>query len=128
MGLNRKHLEHLLSWLVALKSGRGSITSWIFRIRDFLVFILMLPFSKYFAFVFFMLITDNIFLFTAPLMRAPFYVNSRPNVDTVCFQKNQRVFMALKKSFSKNLTDFLSFAFNCYSFGSLIFKFNHSKI
>ena len=38
------------------------------------------------------------------------------------FSENQSVFMALRKSFSKNLTEVLSFAFNCYSFGSLIFN------
>ena len=37
----------------ATKSGRVSTISWILRIRDFLVFILMLPFFKLFRFCFF---------------------------------------------------------------------------
>ena len=41
----------------------------------------------------------------APLMTAPIYINLRPNVDSL-FSENQRVFMALRKSFSKNLTEF----------------------
>ena len=34
-----------------------------------------------------MLITDNVFLFMAPLMTTPIYVNIRPNVDTFVFRE-----------------------------------------
>ena len=43
------------------KSGRGLITSWTHRIRDFLVLFWCCLFSKFFAFVFLMLINDKIF-------------------------------------------------------------------
>ena len=112
---------------LATKSGRGLILSWTLRIRDFLVFILMLPFFKIFCFCFLMLITDNIFLFTAALMTAPIYVNMWINVDTVCFQRT-KAFLWLWGRILVKLTEFSSFAFNCYSFGSLNFNFNRSKI
>ena len=85
----------------ATKSGRGSIISWTLRIRDFLVFILMLPSFKIFCFCFFNVNYRQYFLSLAPLMTTPIYVNLRPKLDTVCFQRTKRVFMALKTSFIK---------------------------
>ena len=87
----------------------------------------MLPSFKIFCFCFLMLITDNIFLFTAALMTAPIYVNMWINVDTVCFQRT-KAFLWLWGRILVKLTEFSSFAFNCYSFGSLNFNFNRSKI
>ena len=78
----------------ATKSVRGSIISWILRIRDFLVFILMLPFFKLFCFCFFNVNYWQHFLFTAPLMTTQFNVNLRSNIDTVCF-KGTRGFLRL---------------------------------
>ena len=73
----------------ATESGRGSTISWILRIRDFLVFILMLPFFKIFSFCFFNVNYWQHFLFKAPLMIALIYVNLKPNVDMVCFQRTK---------------------------------------
>ena len=94
----------------------GSETSW------FLFWCCI--FSKYFAFGFFlMLTTDDIFFHGSD-----FYSPNLRLIEAKCrynlFSENQGVFMALRKSFSKLLV----FAFNCYSFRRLIFKFNHSKI
>ena len=73
-----------------------------------------------------MLISENIFI-----QGSINYNSNSSKFEAECrnslFSENQRVFMALRKSFSKNLIEFLSFAFNCYSFGSLIFKFKHLK-
>ena len=72
----------------AIKSERGSIRSRILRIRDFLVFffdaaflqnILLLLFNVYW----------HCFLFTAPLMTAPIYVNLQLNVDTGYFLRTK---------------------------------------
>ena len=84
------------------------------------------PFLKIFCFCFFNVNYWQYF-FTAPLKTAPIYITLRPNVDTVCFQRTKRLQWLL----GRVLVEFnwiLFFNFNCYSFGSLIFKFNHSKI
>ena len=46
-------------------------------------------FQNIFSCFFLMLITDNVFLFMAPLITTPIYVNLRPNVDAVCFQRTK---------------------------------------
>ena len=93
----------------------GSETSWF-------LFCCCL-FSKYFAFVFLMLTTDNSFFhgsdFDSPNLRL-IEAKCRYNL----FSENKGAFIALRKSFSKILV----FALNCFSFRSLIFNFNHSKI
>ena len=73
----------------ATKSRRGSLISWTLRIRDFLVFFLMLPSFKIFCFCFFNVNYWQNVWFMVPLMTVLIYVKLRPNVDKVCFRRTK---------------------------------------
>ena len=53
-----------------------------------------------------MLITDSIFLFTAPLMTAPIYITWGPNVDPVCFQRTKEFYGFEEDFWAKELYGF----------------------
>ena len=73
----------------AIKSGRGLLMSSTLRIRDFLIFNLMLPFFKKFFLCCFNVNYWQYFLFKAPSITASIYIHLGPNKDTVCFQRTK---------------------------------------
>ena len=85
----------------ATKSGRGSVTSWTLRIRDFLVFILMLLFFKIFCFCFFNVKHWQYFFIHGSVNDSCNLPNCEAECRNSLFSENQRVFMALRKSYSK---------------------------
>ena len=63
----------------------------------------------------------------ARLVTLPIYVNLRPNKDTVCFQI-AKGFLWLWGRVLVKFNWILVFCLQLLFFGSLIFKFNHSKV